>query len=112
VAVALPAAPSSKPWREEKKTRSQRGAGRPSTGKRRRMGSREGRGADLVPGGGGSEERGGDGEGEGEEEEGEGAPRHRIGRRGIRLREGGGGGRREVGREISGSGQPACGCAS
>jgi hypothetical protein len=63
------------------------------------MGSREGRGADLVPGGGVGEERGGDGEGE--EEEGEGAPRHRIGRRGIRLREGGGGGRREVGREIS-----------
>jgi hypothetical protein len=42
------------------------------------MGSREGRGADLVPGGGVGEERGGDGEGE--EEEGEGAPRHRIGR--------------------------------
>jgi hypothetical protein len=83
--VALPAAPSPAPWGERVKQNPE------LQGKQGRAGgeSREGRSADLVPGGGG-DERGGDGEGEGEgeEEQGEGAPRHRIGREGDQLREG------------------------
>jgi hypothetical protein len=81
----LPAAPSPAPWGERVKQNPE------LQGKQGRAGgeSREGRSADLVPGGGG-DERGGDGEGEGEgeEEQGEGAPRHRIGREGDQLREG------------------------